>query len=413
MKTNKILVMGMLMAMTGMAFTACNKNDDEKTAEIVDDPIKATTEYYINGTAVDASGKALEGVTVKAQDGTSATTEADGTFVMTVKATGNYTLSATKDSYLNANSAVSIASNATNRTSVNTSFIMTSKASALTIGDASKNVVISTATNTQVEHLDEVLTGMAVEIPANTENLKGASLSITSYIPEATAGNSEAAVGNLYIDTQSNIGASNVKLAVANSASEGTATFEKLTVYKSSSSRSGDNYEKIGDATLSNNKFVITMNNGDMKGDYSFRASYSSSASNGKDTKSGEEDNSGSLKAIKNYKITYEEKTGWEYVEESGTDGVDENVMSMIYDAVKSSNGAEGVVTKTKTQTTNISGNSILYYTVDNNYTINTYTFKLTGNKTVTVKTKSYKSTNLKYQIVSADQHSGGSASGM
>lgn len=413
MKTNKILVMGMLMAMTGMAFTACNKNDDEKTAEIVDDPIKATTEYYINGTAVDASGKALEGVTVKAQDGTSATTEADGTFVMTVKATGNYTLSATKDSYLNANSTVSFASNATNRSSVNTSFIMTEKASALTIGDASKNVVISTATNTQVEHLDEVLTGMAVEIPANTENLKGASMSITSYIPEATAGNSEAAVGNLYIDTQSNIGASNVKLAVANSASEGAATFEKLTVYKSSSSRSGDNYEKIGDATLSNNKFVITMNNGDMKGDYSFRASYSSSASNGKDSKSGEEDNSGSLKAIKDYKITYDEKSGWEYVEESGTDGVDENVMSMIYDAVKSSNGAEGVVTKTKTLTTNISGNSILYYTVDNNYTINTYTFKLTGNKTVTVKTKSYKSTNLKYQIVSADQHSGGSASGM
>lgn len=413
MKTNKILVMGMLMAMTGMAFTACNKNDDEKTAEIVDDPIKANTEYYINGKAVDASGKALEGVTVKAQDGTSATTEADGTFVMTVKATGDYTLSATKDSYLNANSTVSFASNATNRSSVNTSFIMTEKAAEVTISDASKNVVISTASNSQVADMEEVATGMAVEIPANTENLQGASMSITSYIPEATAGNSEAAVGNLYIDTKSNIAAANVKLAVANSASAGAATFEKLTVYKSSISRSGDTYNKIGDATLSNNKFAITLGDGDLKGDYSFRASYSSSASNGKDTQSGEKDNSGSLNAIKDYKITYEEKTGWEYVEEPSTDGVDENVMSMIYDAVKSSNGAEGVVTKTKTQTTNISGNSILYYTVENNYTINTYTFKLTGNKTVTVKTKSYKSTNLKYQIESADQHSGGSASGM
>lgn len=93
MKTNKILVVAMMLAMAGATFTSCSKNDDEKMAEIVDDPIKATTEYYINGVVVDKENKAIEGVTVST-DGQSVKTDAKGYFTLTVKNIGNYTVSA-------------------------------------------------------------------------------------------------------------------------------------------------------------------------------------------------------------------------------------------------------------------------------------------------------------------------------
>lgn len=413
MKTNKILVMALLLAFTGAGFTSCAIKDNEKNAEMVEDPIKATTEYYINGKVVDADGAALAGVAVTAGENLNVTTDANGVFSLAVTATGNYSVAASKDGYLKVSGEVAVPQNATNRSSYNTSFIMTKKVDAVSVAeDNNKNVVIATATNTNVEDMANVTSGMAVEIPAATENLAGSSISVTEYVPENSAEyaqNELIPVANIYIETSEDINANGIKLAISNPAQDDANTFEEMVVYKTSASRSGENTYP---ATPEGNKYVATLTGGNLAGDYSFRVKYNSSSTTGKETVSGEKDNSGSMNAIRDYKISYNEKMGWEYTDQNAFSGLNQETVKMMKNAIKACQGAEGVTTTSKSLTTNISGNHILYYTVDNNYTETTYKFVMKGSKNVTVKTKVYTGTKLNYQIVSADQHSGGTANG-
>lgn len=413
MKTNKILVMALLLAFTGAGFTSCAIKDNEKNAEMVEDPIKATTEYYINGKVVDADGAALAGVAVTAGENLNVTTDANGVFSLAVTATGNYSVAASKDGYLKVSGEVAVPQNATNRSSYNTSFIMTKKVDAVSVAeDNNKNVVIATATNTNVEDMANVTSGMAVEIPAATENLAGSSISVTEYVPENSAEyaqNELIPVANIYIETSEDINANGIKLAISNPAQDDANTFEEMVVYKTSASRSGENTYP---ATPEGNKYVATLTGGNLAGDYSFRVKYNSSSTTGKETVSGEKDNSGSMNAIRDYKINYNEKMGWEYTDKNAFSGLNQETVKMMKNAIKACQGAEGVTTTSKSLTTNISGNHILYYTVDNNYTETTYKFVMKGSKNVTVKTRTYTGTKLNYQIVSADQHSGGTANG-
>lgn len=412
MKTNKILVMALLLGFAGAGFTSCAIKDNEKKAEMVEDPIQATTEYYINGKVVDANGNNLSGVTVSAGE-VVAKTAADGTFSLTVNETGSYNVAASMDGYLKVSGTVAVPQNATNRSSYNTSFIMTKKEDAVTVAeDNNKNVVIATATNTNVEDMANVTSGMAVEIPAATENLAGSSISVTEYVPENSAEyaqNELIPVANIYIETSEDINANGIKLAISNPAQDDANTFEEMVVYKTSASRSGENTYP---ATPEGNKYVATLTGGNLAGDYSFRVKYNSSSTTGKETVSGEKDNSGSMNAIRDYKISYNEKMGWEYTDQNAFSGLNQETVKMMKNAIKAAQGAEGVTTASKSLTTNISGNHILYYTVDNNYTETTYKFVMKGSKNVTVKTRTYTGTKLNYQIVSADQHSGGTANG-
>ena len=412
MKTNKILVMALLLGFAGAGFTSCAIKDNEKKAEMVEDPIQATTEYYINGKVVDANGNNLSGVNVSAGEVVAKTT-ADGTFSLTVNETGSYNLAASMDGYLKVSGEVAVPQNATNRSSYNTSFIMTKKEDAVTVAeDNNKNVVIATATNTNVEDMANVTSGMAVEIPAATENLAGSSISVTEYVPENSAEyaqNELIPVANIYIETSEDINANGIKLAISNPAQDDANTFEEMVVYKTSASRSGENTYP---ATPEGNKYVATLTGGNLAGDYSFRVKYNSSSTTGKETVSGEKDNSGSMNAIRDYKISYNEKMGWEYTDQNAFSGLNQETVKMMKNAIKAAQGAEGVTTASKSLTTNISGNHILYYTVDNNYTETTYKFVMKGSKNVTVKTRTYTGTKLNYQIVSADQHSGGTANG-
>ena len=412
MKTNKILVMALLLGFAGAGFTSCAIKDNEKKAEMVEDPIQATTEYYINGKVVDANGNNLSGVTVSAGE-IVAKTAADGTFSLTVNETGSYNVAASMDGYLKVSGEVAVPQNATNRSSYNTSFIMTKKVDAVSVAeDNNKNVVIATATNTNVEDMAKVTSGMAVEIPAATENLAGSSISVTEYVPENSAEyaqNELIPVANIYIETSEDINANGIKLAISNPAQDEANTFEEMVVYKTSASRSGENTYP---ATPEGNKYVATLTGGNLAGDYSFRVKYNSTATTGKETVSGEKDNSGSMNAIRDYKISYNEKMGWEYTDQNAFSGLNQETVKMMKNAIKACQGAEGVTTTSKSLTTNISGNHILYYTVDNNYTETTYKFVMKGSKNVTVKTRTYTGTKLNYQIVSADQHSGGTANG-
>lgn len=415
MKTNKIMVVVMMLAMAGATFTSCSKNDDEKMAEIVDDPIKDTVEYYINGKVVANDGSAISGVTVSTGD-QSVKTDAEGNFALTVTGIDTYAVVATMDNYLKATVNVTVPQNAKNRASFNTSFILTKKVSAVSVAaDNTADVVIATATNSNVESMNNVTSGLAVGIPANNEGLAGSEISVTEYVDEVSkdkADKNEAAVSNIYVETSNDIKAEGITLAVTNPAKSGEATFESFKVYKKTASRSGEGENHIGDATLNEDgKFEVKLTDGNLAGDYSFRVNYTSSTTTGKETQTGEMDNSGSLNAVNGYQITYTEKLG-STSSISGLSDSESGVMGMIENTVKSSQGATSVSETTKTLTTNISGNHILYYTIDNNYTVTTYTYTLTGGKTVTAEVKTYTGTTVNYQIVSADQHSGGTADG-
>lgn len=412
MKTNKILVMALLLGFAGAGFTSCAIKDNEKKAEMVEDPIQATTEYYINGKVVDENGNNLSGVNVSAGE-VVAKTAADGTFSLTVNETGSYNMAASMDGYLKVSGTVAVPQNATNRSSYNTSFIMTKKAASVTVdADNTTDVVINNGN--KVNDMSEVKSGVAVAIPAATENIKGAEISVTEYVPEVSEEanqKQEAPVANIYVEAPENIPAEGVTLAIVNPVERGKSTFESFKVYKSTATRNSEGFNEIGNAVLDDkNNFSIQLTGGNLAGDYSFRVKYNSSSTTGKETVSGEKDNSGSMNAIRDYKISYTEKIGWEYTDETVFD--DPEVEKLIKSAIKSAQGAEGVTSISKSLTTNISGNHILYYTVDNNYTETTYKFVMTGGKNVTVKTKAYTGTKLNYQIVSADQHSGGTASG-
>lgn len=416
MKTNKILVVAMMLAMAGATFTSCSKNDDEKMAEIVDDPIKATTEYYINGVVVDKENKAIEGVTVST-DGQSVKTDAKGNFTLTVKNIGTYTVSASMDGYLKTPAAnVNMPQNTKNRASFNASFIMTKKVSAVSVAaDNTADVVIATATNSNVESMDNVTSGLAVGIPGNSEGLAGSDIYVTEYLEEVSkevADKNEASVSNIYVETSNNIKADGVTLAVKNPASAGAASFESFKVYKKTASRSGDDEEYIGDAVLNEDgKFEVKLTGGNLAGDYSFRVNYTSTTTTGKETQTGEMDNSGSLNAVNGYQINYTEKVG-STSNISGLAEGEDGMKGMIENTVKSSQGTTSVSDISKSLTTNISGNHILYYTIDNNYTVTTYTYTLSGGKTVTAEVKTYTGTTVNYQIESADKHSGGTADG-
>lgn len=416
MKTNKILVVAMMLAMAGATFTSCSKNDDEKMAEIVDDPIKATTEYYINGLVVDKENKAIEGVTVST-DGQSVKTDAKGNFTLTVKNIGTYTVSASMDGYLKAKDMnVTIPNDATNRSSFNTSFILNKKVTPVAIPeDNTEDVVISTASNSNVGDMGNVESGLAIGIPAGNEGLAGSKIAVSEYVEQETgnSGKNEAAVSRVYIDSSNDISAKGVTMAVANPVKDGGPTFNLLKVYKNNgSSRSGeDDEELMGEALMNNGKYEVTLEKGNLAGDYSFKIDYSSSTTNGKETQSGKIDNSSSLNAMKDCKIPYTEKSGTIIY---SMDSVEGELKNMIENSVKSCEGAisSELSSTDKTLTTNVSGNHILYYTIENNYTETSYTYTLTGGKTVTTKVKTYTGTTVKYQIESADKHSGGTADG-
>ena len=116
MKKKNLLLGGLLMfTMTFSTVTLVACHDDDKKNEEVIDPLETEKEYYIVGTVSDVNG-VLTGAKVDAGNSITATTDANGVYMLTVKDTGKYTLKFTAADMQNLESEVSIASDAANRT---------------------------------------------------------------------------------------------------------------------------------------------------------------------------------------------------------------------------------------------------------------------------------------------------------
>ena len=55
MKTSKILTWALLLSATTLSMTACSDDDEERTPEIVTDPLAENVAYYIVGRTMEGT----------------------------------------------------------------------------------------------------------------------------------------------------------------------------------------------------------------------------------------------------------------------------------------------------------------------------------------------------------------------
>lgn len=307
--------MAMLIAASCGAMTSCSVSDNEKTVEVVDDPIKDVVEYYISGKVTEGTAT-LSGVNIDV-NGTTATTDANGEFKVTMTEKGSFTVTASKDGYLKVSGmAVTIPANASNRSVQTLNFSMTKKAASVALPEAdNKTMLITDGKATADQNMSNVEKGTGVVIPAEATAAieEGTTVSMTEYVPEqqaaaASQGTQEvsAAIMNVYVESNKDIAAEGVILAIKNPVAATSTSFQTLDVYASSNARAGESYQKIGEAKLNTatNSYQYTLTEGKLAGDYSFRikAKRTVSAAKEESITSGKVDNSGNFEAKKDVK---------------------------------------------------------------------------------------------------------------
>lgn len=416
MKTTKFMTMALLLAAAGASMSSCSVSDNEKSPEQVVDPITDAVEYYIVG-QVTENGNALSGVTVTTSGLDAVTTDNSGQFVLTVNDLTTYTLNFTKDGYLNASTDVAL-SGLSNRSSVAVSIQMTKKAAEASIPAGSDvlvqtnsaanatNVTTTTSGEEAVQHIASVGAFISQEaIDADTK------VSMTEYVPEAASTQSgqnvSSAIMAVHIETtggEINGSTAPVVLSVKNPATTGTA-FQKVTVYKSGKSRAADESlgEAVYDANTNSYNYNVTTT---LSGSYEFRVSSTRNASGSATSliKESKVDNSGNFEAKTNVTIAYGALMGWTYTTEPNG-----GLADLVKNAIEAQEGAEGTYTVNYEETTNISGNSIMYWKAENKYSTITYTFPLVSGN-VTAVLKKYTGAAFTYTNTVANQHSGGTS---
>lgn len=414
MKTTKFLTMALLLAAAGAGMSSCSVSDNEKSPEQVTDPIKDAVEYYIVG-KVTENGSALSGVTVTASGLDAVTTDNNGQFTLTVTDLKSYTVNFEKDGYLAASTDVAL-SGLSNRSSVAVSIQMTKKATETAIATG-QNVLIEAGDDNTTEVSKANDEGAVANIQSvgayvpQAAVKEGTKVSMTEYVPEATstevAQTASAPIMAVYVETTNGtITASNanpVVLSVKNPA-QGTA-FQTVTVYKSGKSRAD---ESLGEAQYdsSTNSYNFNLTSGELDGSYEFRVA--STRNEGSPSTSlineGKVDNSGNFEAKNDVTIAYAAQMGWTYAT-APTGGLAE----LVKNAIAAQEGTEGTYTVNYKATTNVSGNSIMYWKAEStSYTV-TYTFPLT-NGNITATLKKFTGAKFSYTNESADKHSGGTS---
>lgn len=407
MKTSKILTWALLLSATTLGMSSCSDDDEERTPEIVTDPIAENVTYYIVGRTMEGTTP-LSGVTVSVDGQEAVETDNSGLFKISVNGKQTYTVKATKDNYLGMTATVSIPSNAENRSSVTADFVLTPKATTATLPANNEEAVIDeTGDVGTISNIEKA----GIQVPANTVDTN-TDVTVTPYV----ASNSETtSIMNLYIETSNEVPANNITLAVENASSQ--YYFTDVEVYKESDMSRAES--QLGEAEYKSDTqtYQYVMKDGTLEGDYSFRinAARQESGEQNEPVADAENtvDNSGNFNAMNNVTINYSAPMGWEYVTapESTVVGNDP-ISEQINNAIIASEGPQGVYNVNFSEQTNISGNHILYWNVESTYTTVNYTFALNNGQSVTVTVKKYTGAKFDYRIEDADGHSGGSSVG-
>lgn len=412
--------LGLLLVAASMSMTMTSCGDDEKTPEVVVDPL-TEMEYYISGKVFEGATP-LAGVAVAIGDN-KGTTDATGVYSLKVADKKAYTVTFKKDSYLNVDAQATIDAGAANRSMVSLSVKMNKQNTPVTV------------TPEAPAKVEDQKKGAALDIPAGA--VKTATpVTVTSYVEPASASTAAGAAGNKAVTPAlSNIVISPagisftapVVLAATNTTSK-EVRFANVDIYsKTVATRAEGDWAKQSEAAFSedNNRYEFNIAaNTKLASHYSMRVKSTKNTEkeqigevNGKEFKV---DNSGNMAAIKDFEIIFDAKAGWEFTT-SPTDALTtagvtgDNLTKMattIQEAIEAEEGGvAGVYTVKHSLKTNISGNSIMYYVNKAKFSNKTYSFTVTVNgvdKTIDVKLKAYTGMNETYTNVDASQHSGG-----
>lgn len=402
MKTSKILTWALLLSATTLSMTACSDDDEERTPEIVTDPLAENVAYYIVGRTMEGTTP-LSGVTISVDGQESVETDNSGLFRISVNGKQTYTVKATKDNYLGMTATVSIPNNAENRSSVTANFVLTPKATTATLPANNKEAVIDETGEVEtIASIEEA----GIQVPANKVETN-TDVTVTPYLASNSATTS---IMNMYIETSSEVQANAIKLAVRNASSQ--YNFTNVEVYKESDMSRAES--QLGEAVYNaeTQTYQYELQEGTLEGDYSFRidAARQESGEQSEPIKDAENtvDNSGNFNAMNNVTINYSAPMGWEYVTAPESTVGNDPICEQINNAIVASEGPQGVYNVNYSEQTSISGNHILYWNVESTYKTINYTFNLNNGQTVTVTVKKYTGTKFDYRIEDANGHSGG-----
>lgn len=402
MKTSKILTWALLLSATTLSMTACSDDDEERTPEIVTDPLAENVAYYIVGRTMEGTTP-LSGVTISVDGQESVETDNSGLFRISVNGKQTYTVKATKDNYLGMTATVSIPNNAENRSSVTANFVLTPKATTATLPANNNEAVIDETGEVEtIASIEEA----GIQVPANKVETN-TDVTVTPYLASNSATTS---IMNMYIETSSEVQANAIKLAVRNASSQ--YNFTNVEVYKESDMSRAES--QLGGAVYNaeTQTYQYELQEGTLEGDYSFRidAARQESGEQSEPIKDAENtvDNSGNFNAMNNVTINYSAPMGWEYVTAPESTVGNDPICEQINNAIVASEGPQGVYNVNYSEQTSISGNHILYWNVESTYKTINYTFNLNNGQTVTVTVKKYTGTKFDYRIEDANGHSGG-----
>lgn len=411
MRIGNLFLFGML-GLTTLGVSSCCKEDP--IAVQVVDPAQEV-EYYVKGQVVSSVDETpLSGVKVTL-GGQTVTTDAQGSYQLTLSEAKNYTVSFTKDGYVTQTAEANL-TGAANRAVMTANVRMYAVSDNEVTVETDKAVVVTNDKNGSVASSEA-----SAEIPAAavTEQVK---VTVTPYVPTSNNSVQEEAIStpvtvtgtlkNIVVNTSKDVVLNApVKLNFKNT--EGTATnyLKSVDVYRKVVTRSSDDFMKVGTATFDpeTNNYVFEVAAGEsLAGEYSLRVDYKRAVSG---TVTGDKiyekkvDNSNNYDAVQ-YVHNFEASTGWEYVDKGGA--TDEE-FGIIEEVISGVDGKMGVTKVPYKIVSEISGNNILYFVV--NQTLNNITYEVETNSAMrTVKIRKYLSIETTYTNESATQHSGGSS---
>lgn len=418
----------MSILLSAGVFTSCG-SDDEPTPQIVDDPMKTATEYYISGKVTGNDGTAIAGVSVKTSNA-EATTDNDGQYKLTLDKTGTYSVAFAKSGYLSAGTEATIATGAEKRSMLTVNIKLAKESVKEEVSATSQeSVTITNEGKGSLAEQEKAMVAVTIDPGSITTDTK---VSVTPYVEpvavstEVKAGTTEESVPlcNIVISSEKPIILEKpVTLAVKNQSESETVHFDEIEVYnKTTATRAGDSWGALGTATFNQakNSYEYTIEKGkSLGGQYSFRVKSSKTTGQKLEGEYNKElftkSNAGNVEAIKGYEISFNAWAGWTYTKNAKTalqeQGIaDEGIANMINDAVEAQEGTAGTYKVPYTFTTNISGNYVMSYSNRTLYCVKKYTFAI-NKKTVAIELKAYVGMKENYINADATQHSGGTGS--
>ncbi len=415
MKKIDIFKFSLLLLITALGMFGCGK---DKHAEIVEDPIAKSIEYYVTGLVVSGTTP-LSGVTVTAGDQT-ATTDADGLYSLTFTSTGTYTVSFAKDGYMSLTDGVAvISSSASNRTSVSLDAVLSALGETVTVAPS------ETTTVTELGEGDDASASTGVIIPANSSSTSFA-ITVTPYVEAQTSAVTSGTTAenlsltNVLVTTSESITlAEDATLFFNNPATDGTH-FSGVDFYKKSSTKASSSWVRVGDVTYdaTSGKYKATISAGNtLDGEYSMRveATKTVGTTTSETVTEFTKSNADNLDAIYGYSFSYSTKSGWDYTTASQTtlsllnDGFAILLKSIV---AEQEGGIAGIRTIAQTLTVDISGNYLFYFLAEAQYANITYNLSTSTGLAITLVVKKYVGNTITYTLTSADSHSGGHSGG-